>query len=129
MSTTDIFAGLDAWLASAKPTNSATATTAGPDPSEPVIGTVPANGQTGQEGMTVRDLAVSASTTPATVTPVRSADLVATTSAGASWRPLADAYYRHHFDCLCCIAAGQNPQLRRCAVGRPLWDAYRAAFS
>lgn len=129
MSTTDIFAGLDAWLASAKPTNSATTTTPAPDPSEPMIGTVPASGQTGLEDMTVRDLMASAFTTQATVTPARTADLVATISAGASWRSLADAYYRHHFGCLCCIAAGQNPQLRRCVVGRPLWDAYRAAFS
>jgi len=42
-------------------------------------------------------------------------------------RPLADAYYRHHWKCRHCIAAGQNPHLSRCAVGKPLWDAYRAA--
>lgn len=44
------------------------------------------------------------------------------------WRPLADAYYRHHFGCLQCIAAGQNEHLNRCSVGRPLWVAYRTAI-
>lgn len=56
---------------------------------------------------------------------------VATGSAPAQaieWRPLADVYYRHHFGCLRCMAAGQNPHLVRCIAGYPLWEAYRAAF-
>lgn len=38
---------------------------------------------------------------------------------------VADAYYRHHFGCLHCIAAGQDPALDRCAVGLSLWQEYR----
>lgn len=33
-------------------------------------------------------------------------------------------YLIHHFKCQHCIAAGQNPNLSRCATGLPLWSAY-----
>lgn len=41
----------------------------------------------------------------------------------APWRSAADAYYRHHWACRQCIAAGRNQNLERCAVGLPLWRA------
>ncbi|WP_345797163.1 hypothetical protein [Castellaniella sp. MT123] len=45
------------------------------------------------------------------------------------WRPVADAYYRHHFGCLQCIAAGQNEHLVRCFTGMLLWDALQSSHS
>lgn len=42
----------------------------------------------------------------------------------ALWRLAADAYYRHHWVCRQCIAAGRNHDLQRCAVGLPLWRTY-----
>jgi hypothetical protein len=41
----------------------------------------------------------------------------------ATWKELADAYYRHHFTCKTCIAAGQGYCLR-CGVGASLWRRY-----
>ena len=54
--------------------------------------------------------------------------MVSTPEQTIEWRPLADVYYRHHFGCLQCMAAGQNPHLLRCTTGHPLWEQYRAAF-
>jgi len=45
---------------------------------------------------------------------------------GASWRPLAADYYRHHFGCWVCIAAGKGYG-QRCTAGADLWAAYEAA--
>jgi hypothetical protein len=42
-------------------------------------------------------------------------------------RSVADRYYRHHFSCQFCIAAGANPTLRRCATGMALWERHLAA--
>jgi hypothetical protein len=41
----------------------------------------------------------------------------------ATWEELAAAYYRHHFTCKTCIAAGQGYGLR-CGVGASLWRRY-----
>lgn len=40
-----------------------------------------------------------------------------------TWRPLADAYHKHHFSCPTCIAAGKGYGLR-CGVGAALWAIY-----
>lgn len=45
---------------------------------------------------------------------------------GASWRPLAANYYRHHFGCKSCVAAGHG-RGDRCAEGLALWLAYETA--
>ncbi len=45
---------------------------------------------------------------------------------GASWRPLAADYYRHHFGCKACCAAGRGHGTR-CATGAELWATYEAA--
>lgn len=45
---------------------------------------------------------------------------------GASWRPLAADYYRHHFGCKTCISAGRGHGTR-CPAGAELWAAYEAA--
>jgi hypothetical protein len=45
---------------------------------------------------------------------------------GASWRPLAAAYYRHHFTCPNCKAAGRGHG-DRCTAGAELWASYEAA--
>lgn len=42
------------------------------------------------------------------------------------WRPLAQAYHRHHFTCPTCCAAGKGYGLR-CGTGTTLWAAYSAA--
>lgn len=46
---------------------------------------------------------------------------------GASWRPLAAAYYRHHFGCKTCISAGRGHG-NRCPAGAGLWADYEAAI-
>lgn len=43
-----------------------------------------------------------------------------------TWRPMADAYHRHHFGCPICIAAGKGYGLH-CGTGSVLWAAYSAA--
>jgi len=43
-----------------------------------------------------------------------------------SWRPLAQAYHSHHFDCPACISAGKGYGMR-CGVGASLWGAYSEA--
>lgn len=45
---------------------------------------------------------------------------------GASWRPLAAGYYRHHFTCQTCTAAGHG-RGDRCTTGADLWASYEAA--
>lgn len=45
---------------------------------------------------------------------------------GASWRPLAADYYRHHFGCKACCAAGRGHGTR-CPAGAELWASYEAA--
>ena len=45
---------------------------------------------------------------------------------GANWRPLAAAYYRHHFTRLSCPAAGRGHG-NRCPAGADLWATYEAA--
>lgn len=45
---------------------------------------------------------------------------------GASWRPLAADYYRHHFLCKICISAGRGHGTR-CPAGAELWASYEAA--
>lgn len=45
---------------------------------------------------------------------------------GAPWRPLAAAYYRHHFTCPACCAAGHG-RGDRCTAGADLWASYEAA--
>lgn len=45
---------------------------------------------------------------------------------GAPWRPLAAAYYRHHFTCPSCCAAGHG-RGTRCTAGADLWASYEAA--
>lgn len=45
---------------------------------------------------------------------------------GASWRPLAADYYRHHFTCPSCCAAGHG-RGDRCTTGADLWASYEAA--
>lgn len=45
---------------------------------------------------------------------------------GAPWRPLAAAYYRHHFACPSCCAAGHG-RGDRCTAGADLWASYEAA--
>ena len=45
---------------------------------------------------------------------------------GAPWRPLAAAYYRHHFTCQTCTAAGHG-RGNRCTAGADLWATYEAA--
>ena len=40
-----------------------------------------------------------------------------------TWKPMADAYHRHHFGCPTCIAAGKGYGLR-CGAGASLWTAY-----
>jgi hypothetical protein len=45
---------------------------------------------------------------------------------GASWRPLAAAYYWHHFTCKTCTAAGHG-RGDRCTTGADLWASYEAA--
>ena len=45
---------------------------------------------------------------------------------GASWRPLAADYYRHHFICQSCCAAGRGHG-ERCPAGAELWASYEAA--
>ncbi len=45
---------------------------------------------------------------------------------GASWRPLAADYYRHHFTCPICCAAGHG-RGDRCTTGADLWASYEAA--
>ncbi len=45
---------------------------------------------------------------------------------GASWRPLAAAYYRHHFTCKTCISAGRGHGTR-CPAGADLRASYEAA--
>lgn len=45
---------------------------------------------------------------------------------GAPWRPLAAAYYRHHFTCKTCTAAGHG-RGDRCTTGADLWASYEAA--
>lgn len=43
----------------------------------------------------------------------------------ATWRELAAAYYRHHFNCPTCIAAGRGAQYGlRCGAGAALWIDY-----
>ena len=47
---------------------------------------------------------------------------------GASWRPLAAAYYRHHFGgCKTCVSAGRGHGTR-CPAGAGLWADYEAAI-
>jgi hypothetical protein len=41
----------------------------------------------------------------------------------ATWKELAAAYYRHHFACKVCIAAGQGYG-NRCGVGVAMWRRY-----
>lgn len=41
----------------------------------------------------------------------------------ATWKELSAAYYRHHFTCKTCIAAGQGYGLR-CGVGASMWRRY-----
>ncbi|TAN26039.1 MAG: hypothetical protein EPN31_14055 [Castellaniella sp.] len=134
MPKTDMLAGLDAWLAAPAAGDSATLTAPAPDLRKPQIGTVPATGKAaandparGGDHMTFHDLAESPQVKVRTE--VRAETEVTTVSAQAiEWRPLADAYYRHHFACGQCIAAGMNPDLRRCDAGMELWTAYRLAF-
>lgn len=45
---------------------------------------------------------------------------------GAPWRPLAAGYYRHHFTCQTCTAAGHG-RGDRCTTGADLWASYEAA--
>ena len=46
-----------------------------------------------------------------------------------AWRELAQAYYRHHFACHVCIAAGRGTRYGlRCGVGVALWQAYDDSF-
>jgi hypothetical protein len=45
---------------------------------------------------------------------------------GAPWRPLTAAYYRHHFACPSCCAAGHG-RGTRCTAGAELWASYEAA--
>jgi hypothetical protein len=40
-----------------------------------------------------------------------------------SWRPLADAFHAHHFNCAVCIASGKGYGMR-CGGGAALWAAY-----
>lgn len=91
-------------------------------------------GQVRTEVRTERTVSTDAVTKPVTtesaVSSAQVANQVATEKAPAQvieWRHPADAYYRHHWKCRHCIAAGQNPHLSRCTVGKPLWEAYRAA--
>ena len=106
----NILAGLDAWLT--------TWPGAGGDLIKPEIQAAPASNHEG--------FVVSAVTSP--VTTETAPDNMATSAQAIAWRPLADAYYRHHFGCLRCIAAGQNPKLHRCGAGAVLWQAYRGAM-
>ncbi|WP_148304911.1 hypothetical protein [Castellaniella defragrans] len=118
----NILAGLDAWLSTwpgaggnlKKPETVV----------EPDVDQVAANDpKPASENMTFHDRAVG--DTRAIPATVAAASLPAQEN---EWRPLADVYYRHHFGCLRCMAAGQNPHLDRCITGHPLWAAYRAAF-
>ncbi|CAM5185428.1 putative protein OS=Castellaniella sp OX=1955812 GN=EPN31_14055 PE=4 SV=1 [Castellaniella denitrificans] len=151
----NILAGLDDWLGAdcdlKKPDVGSVAAIPQAAANEPVSHP-PAVAVTAPDTMTFHDLAerpqglvrtevrtekafstvavTSPVTTVSAVSSAQVANEVATGSTPAQAievRPLADAYYRHHFGCLHCIAAGQNPHLSRCAVGKPLWDAYRAA--
>ena len=89
---------------------------------EPDVDQVAANDpKHASENMTFHDRAVG--DTQAMPTTVAAASLPAQDD---EWRPLADVYYRHHFGCLRCMAAGQNPNLARCITGHSLWEAYRA---
>ena len=40
------------------------------------------------------------------------------------WKPLAQAYHRHHFSCPTCCAAGRGVGLR-CGTGTSLWAVYQ----
>lgn len=43
-----------------------------------------------------------------------------------AWRELAQAYYRHHFKCVVCIAAGRGANYGpRCGAGAALWQRLR----
>ena len=44
----------------------------------------------------------------------------------ASWRPLAQAYHAHHFQCVACQCAGRGYGLR-CGTGAALWHGYQDA--
>ncbi|WP_417251293.1 hypothetical protein [Castellaniella sp.] len=127
----NILAGLDDWLGAdcdlKKPDVGSVAAIPQAAANEPVSHP-PAVAVTAPDTMTFHDLAERPQ--GLVRTEVRTEKAVSTESAPAQAievRPLADAYYRHHWKCLHCIAAGQNPNLTRCAVGTPLWDAYRAA--
>lgn len=141
----NILAGLDDWLGAdcdlTKPDIGSVAATITAAANEPVSHP-PAVAVTAPDCMTFHDLVESPQVatggqvaTEKTVSTVavsspQVANEVATESTPAQAievRPLADAYYRHHFGCLHCIAAGQNPHLSRCPTGKPLWDAYLAA--
>jgi len=115
----NILTAFDAWLN--------TWSSDGGDPTQPDIGqvqvtsTVAANDPIpAPDSMIFRDLAERPGKVPATI---------ASAPVGVTWRSLADEYYRHHFGCLYCIAAGQNPFLNRCAVGGPLWQTYQTAVT
>jgi hypothetical protein len=43
-----------------------------------------------------------------------------------TWRPLADTYHHHHFNCPICISAGKGYGMR-CGAGASLWIAYSEA--
>ncbi|MBV2181604.1 MAG: hypothetical protein KUL86_10280 [Castellaniella sp.] len=107
---------------------------------KPEIGAVPATGKTAANDPAqdtdcmafhdrVESTQVKVRTEVRTETAVTTAAVTKPVTAASAqaieWRPLADAYYRHHFGCLRCIAAGQNPHLSRCTVGAPLWQAYQ----
>jgi hypothetical protein len=135
----NILAGLDAWLDAHPAPGSAAITAPAPNLKKPEISTALVAGRTAANDpasppgrMIVHDRVAGDAGRQFDTQPIPmevSKPITRETAPvqASGWRPLADAYYLHHFNCLYCIAAGQNPRLRRCTVGRPLWDAYQAA--